>query len=138
MRWTTFLLTVALLCLAVGGDSLGEPVIARNLDDNVRARLVAARLSETRGRYLIALCETNAKEPESIVVNFPAHSLTPHEQTLRAVIRSCVDWKKRDESGWSPARAKAIFSLPRGGPRPNGYSDLDECFLISLQLPSRD
>ncbi len=137
--------SIMLVCAAAWIFPLGaladdKPVLANDLRDNVRVRLLAARLSETRGRYLLAKCETIEKDPKSVVINFPAHSLTTHEQTLKAIILSCVDLEKQDQDGWSRAEAEAIFSVPQdlGKQPPGKHSLLESCFLLSLRLPEGD
>lgn len=112
-----------------------KPVLANELKDNVRVRLVAARISDRRGQNLIAKFQTNEKEPTTLVIHFPAHSFTTHEQTLRAVIRACVDWDNSDDGGWAPAVVEADFSLPKDGRQPGAYSPLEKCCLVSLRLP---
>ncbi len=115
-----------------------KPILVRDLESNVRVRLVGARHSERRGRNLVAKFETLEKEPTVRVIDFPAHTFTTHEQTLRAVITGCVDMHDSDpdENGWHPAKADAFFSIPKeDAPREAGrYSQLDKCFLVSLKL----
>jgi hypothetical protein len=133
-------LAMGLVLLVIGPVRADDkPVLVRDLKENVRAVLVGARHSKTRGRYLIVRLKTVEKEPKVIHVAFPAHSFTTHEQTLRAAVLACVDLTNRDADGWSPAEAEAIFSVPRDdakGP-PGRYSRLERCCLLSLRLRSK-
>ena len=135
MRWIPFVCAAAILYLSLAARAEDKPSLVRELKDNVRVRLVAARVSETRGRYLIAKVETTEMEPKVLQIYFPAHSFTTHEQTLRAVIQSCCGGlEKPDKDGWFPATAEAIFSVPKEGAKPGAYSRLEKCFLVSLHL----
>lgn len=138
MRSIMFVCVAALIMPTSGALADDKPVLTRDLTGNVRVRLVAACLSETRGRYLIARFETIEKEPQTVGLRFPAHSFSTHEQTLRAVILACVDLRKPDQDGWSPAKPEAIFSVPAdlGKQSAGGYGLLEKCFLLSLRMPT--
>ena len=138
MHWITMLCAAVALGFSPRAHAEEKPVRAHDLKDNVRVRLVAARTSETRGQNLIAKVETREEEPKTILIRFPAHGFTAHEQTLWAVIQSCVEWDKQDENGWSRVEAEAIFSMPKDGAKreTKPYSDLEKCYLVSLRLPT--
>lgn len=135
-RWifvSALLADLMLLGPPVGAD---EPLLAGDLNDNVRARLVSARTSESRGQYLVAVFRTvKEKEPRTIVVRFPAHSFTPHEQTLRAVIESCCP-RRGERHAERPAVVEATFSIPDAAAwRKLGQAEgLRRCVLLNIRL----
>jgi hypothetical protein len=120
--------------LVTAAASAEDMLRAQDLTDNVRVRLVSATLSETRGHNLIATFQTEEKEPQTHHVGFPAHSFTPHEQTLRAVIQCCCFHPDKHSLG--KATVEAVFSIPPPSDRQKlgqaGY--LQRCYLVSIDL----
>ena len=105
----------AVLLLLATESHAAEQVLAKKTAANVRVKLVAARISETRGQNLEAkFAIVDAKGTTEIVVRFPGHSYTTHEATLMAVIRFCVDWTRpKDHHAWHKATVGAEFSVPK-------------------------
>lgn len=54
MRWLLFLCVTGAAGFAQNESSENKPVLVRELNDNIRVRLVGARTSETRGRFMSA------------------------------------------------------------------------------------
>jgi hypothetical protein len=111
-----YLLFVALV-LATSAYGQEKEILAKDLTENFQVKLLAAKISETRGQYLIAkFLETSPKSGRGreFVVAFPAHSFTPHEQTIIAVIKSCVAWdSSKDPYEFHEATGEVIFSIPK-------------------------
>ena len=132
---TMFLVLILLAILPVQDRPAEKPVLVRDLSDNVRARLTGAKFSERRGRGLIARFETLGKDPKPRIIDFPNHSFTTHEATLRAVVMSGVDMDRAGDDGWHPVRLEVIASLPpENAPRRPGRSSLlDSVFLYAVE-----
>jgi hypothetical protein len=115
-----------------------DPVRVNDLKDNVQVRLVAAKVSEGRGQELMAKFETLDEARKEILVGFPAHSFTTHEQTLMSIIWGCIDHPAPRVAGWRKVKdgVEAIFSVPKDGI--HGYGARGEtyerCYLVSLKL----
>jgi hypothetical protein len=120
-----------------GGERLP---LAKDLSKNIKARLLEAKLSVTRGQNLIAKFVTTSPGPDpakEFTVRFPSHSHTTHEMTLMSVIEGCVDWKAGDPDAhqWHPATVTATFSVPAGV---EGYvTDYSKWFLHSFEPPKK-
>jgi hypothetical protein len=139
MKPIPMLATLSLLIWSAGTSIAEEAVRVSDLSSNVKARLIGAKRSPGRGAWLIAKFQAIDKERREIEIVFPAHSLTTHEATLKALIESCSDWGDApDYSEWGRVRGEVIFSVPEkgahfagGGP---GVKPLDHCYLVSLKL----
>src|SRR5262245_34682641 len=134
------------LAAAVGFAILGpsaaasaDPVRAGEVKGNVEVRLVAARTSDARTQHLIAKFETRDKARAEILVHFPAHSFTTHENTLMRLIMGCVE-RDPGAGGWRPVKGavEAVFSVPGGhaGASVTDGDALERCFLVSLEIGS--
>jgi hypothetical protein len=120
-----------------------EQIPAGRINGNMKARLIASRVSETRGQYLIALFKPLEKsDGEEIEVSFPAHSLTAHETTIHVLVVSCTasgqpltDRPKPPFPArpWRASTIDAVFSLPKDRMKYRGYDWLENCFLVSLK-----
>jgi hypothetical protein len=141
----TSTLTVAMVSLYIAAVSVADELVLVNdvVKTSVRSKLIAARISETRGRYLIAQFRSMDDEKREIIMKFPAHGLTTHEQTMRAVIKSCTKMDgEPDKHDWHLADMEAEFYLPRiarfddpeysRGPVILDHSDLVRCSLILI------
>ena len=114
-------------------------VTVHDLSDNIRVRLVAAKISKTRGQYLeIDLVRLGgADETGRLVVRFPSHSHTPHVATLRAIVRSCVNWNEpRNAHESHQAATKVVFSIPKDTQW--DHTDFEKWWLVSLQCTQDD
>ncbi len=113
-------------------------VETKDLTDNRKVCLVAARVSMRCGQNLEAkFMDTDGGSAE-IVEWFPCHSHTPQETTLLEIIRSCVDWKEpTDAHVWHPTILNAVFSVPKDVGAPHGPpGHYDRWFLVSLKVPT--
>lgn len=135
-RTTAYTVIAALVVPLADPATAHDPVLVGDLKENVRARLVSARISETRGQYLIAKLETVGDVPQPLLLVFPAHSLTTHEQTLSSIIKSCVRDIGVRRNEWHPARAEVIFSVPDLDAQRDldNAACLERCALISIDL----
>ena len=114
-------------------------VTLNDLSDNIRVRLVAAKISKTRGQYLeIELVQlSGAGETGRIFVKFRSHSHTPHVATLRAIVRSCVNWNDpQSKYEWHQATTKAVFSIPKDTQW--DLTDFEKWWLVSFQCTQDD
>ena len=146
MRLTFCVVTLAIAVLLVSAHAQQSPdhtdtrrVTLKDLSDNIRLRLVAAKISRTRGQYLmIELARiSGVGETERIGVHFPSHSHTPHVATLRAIVNSCVKWNKpKDRHEWHQATKRAVFSAPNDSEW--DLTDFEKWWLVSLQCPQDD
>ncbi len=128
------LLGVLLLVYASTAMAEDERILTKDISDNRRVQLVAAQHSKSRGQNLVAkFIDLDSKGHEEFCINFPAHSHTPHETTLMNIIRSCVDWKKFDDTReWHKAVAEVVFSLPKDLKK---YSEhFERWFMISMAV----
>src|SRR3954468_6575332 len=93
MRNIRLLLLPVIALLLFRGAPGTQTVLTKDIVKDRRVKLLSARISETRGRYLVASFEVlNAPKAEVIGIQFPAHSHTTHETTLINLIRASVDW----------------------------------------------
>ena len=131
---------IALIGLAtICGGNPGhaeEKVTTRQITGNYPVRLIAARTSDVRGQNLEArFVPLDKPDGPEIFVQFPAHSFTPHEVTLMAIIRSCVGRPKPNNAGdvhsWAKASVPVTFSIPKDA---QGYvTNFDKWWLVSLE-----
>lgn len=146
MRLTVCVVLLAIAVLLVRTHAQQPPdhtdtrrVTLHDLSDNIRVRLVAAKISKTRGQYLeIDLVRlSGAGETGRIVVNFQSHSNTPHVATLRAIVNSCVTWNEpQNTHEWHQARKRAVFSIPKD--TQGSLTDFEKWWLVSLQCTQDD
>lgn len=122
-------LGLSVVVLGAAAAESQEPVRVNDLKDNVRARLVGAKQSEARGRWVIARFETLDATRKEVRIVFPAHSFTTHERTLLTLIEGSVD-----ERGQVKAGIEVVFSIPANGASPVQDTSLERCYLHSLKL----
>jgi hypothetical protein len=134
-RHWRFAAAVGLAILCPPAATMADPVEAGAVKGNVEVQLVAARTSDRRGQELIAKFETRDKARAEVLVRFPAHSFTTHENTLMRLIAGCVE-RDPGAGGWRPVKGgvAAVFSVPAGGA--NDRDTLERCFLVSLEVKS--
>src|SRR5262245_38333700 len=109
------LLILSIAFAVIGsGPNVGladEPLTERDLPDNVKVRLVAARRSESRTVHLIAKFVTMDKEKREILVAFHTRVATPHERTLMNLVEAGVGGCGPGAGpDWRPAEVEAVFS----------------------------
>ena len=146
MRLTVCVVLLAITVVLVRTHAQQPPdradtrrVTLNDLSDNIRVRLVAAKISKTRGQYLIIELAriSGAGETERIGVHFPSHSHTPHVATLRAIVNSCVKWNEpKDRHEWHQTMKRAVFSVPNDTEW--DLTDFEKWWLVSLQCTQDD
>jgi hypothetical protein len=131
MRFYLFsIFVVAFFAPAIAPLQAAEPILTKDITDNVRVRLVAAKISETRGQNLMVQFVTLDDRKKEIVVTFPGHSHTTHETTLMNAARSCVEWTDQQRD-WQQAKLDAVFSIPKDT---QGYvTDFTRWYLVSIK-----
>lgn len=146
MRLTVCVVLLAITVILVRTHAQEPPdrtntrrVTLRDLDDNIRVRLVAAKISKTRGQYLIIELAriSGAGETGRIVVSFKSRSNTPHVATLRAIVNTCVNWNEpQNRNEWHQATKRAVFSIPNLTEW--DLVDFEKWWLVSLQCSQDD
>ncbi len=146
MRLTVCVVLLAIAVLLVRthaqrplGHTDTRRVTVHDLSDNIRVRLIAAKISKSRGQYLQILVVRldGAGETGRLGFRFPAHSHTPHEATLAAIVKSCVRWDEpKDRHEWHQATNRAVFSIPKDAQQP--IADFEKWTLVSLQCSQDD
>ncbi len=146
MRFTVCVVLLAIAVFLVrshaqqpldGADT--HRVTVHYLSDNIRVRLVAAKISKTRGQYLeIDLVQlSGAGETGRLVVWFPSFCHTTHVATLRAIVGSCAIWNEPQNSHeWRQATKRAVFSIPKATQW--ALTDFEKWWLVSFQCTQDD
>lgn len=146
MRLTVCVVTFAIAVFLVRthaqrplDDTDTRRVTVHDPSDNIRVRLVAAKISKSRGQYLQILVVRldGAGETERLGFRFPAHSHTPHVATLAAIVKSCVKWDEpQDRHEWHQATNRAVFFVSKDARQP--FADFEKWTLVSLQCSQDD
>lgn len=111
--------------------SADEPTKADREPDLVLARLISVRDPRTRSPRLDLRFETTDKERREILITFRLGlGLTPHTQTLRAVIEAC--YPDGIPMEFTAPSMEALFRIPRNG---IGVDEkgIEHCYLVSLK-----
>jgi hypothetical protein len=79
------------------------------------------------------------KDRKEFGLGFPPHSFTTHELTLMSAVLGCVDTTKHVE-GWSMVKdgVELVFSVPETWLDRKGLKDLDQCWLQSLEIKTKE
>jgi hypothetical protein len=116
-----------------------ESLTERQLPDNVKARLIAARRSPQRTVHLVAKFETMDKDKREILVEFHSTVATPHERTLMNLVEACVGGCGPGAGPtWRQAEVEAVFSIPKEGVRYLDREGYVKCYLVSMKLRKGD
>lgn len=119
--------------------STDKPLTERDLTDNVKARLVAARRSKDRTVHLIAKFETRDEEKRQILVEFHSTVATPHERMLMNLVEACVGGCGPGAGPeWRAAEVEAMFSIPTNGADFSNRKDYEKCYLLFLKFKKDD
>jgi len=123
-------LAVALLAAATAFAGADGKILTGKITGNRQLQLTAAQISTSRGQSLEATFSV-VGSTNTVFIQFPAHSHTPHETTLMAIVESCVDWTTpADRYQWHKAKNDVVFSAPTNSA---GYvTDFSRWFLVSL------
>ena len=146
MRLTVCVVTFAIAVFLVRAHAQKSPdhidtrrETLEDLSDNIRVRLVAAKISKSRGQYLEILVVRldGAGETERLGFRFPAHSHTPHEATLAAIVKSCVTLNEpKFRYEWQQTTNRAVFLIPKDAQQ--GFANFEKWRLVSLQCSQDD
>ncbi|OAI49937.1 hypothetical protein AYO44_18160 [Planctomycetaceae bacterium SCGC AG-212-F19] len=132
MRSLIWLLALGLTVTPASLVAAAEPVLAKDLTDNVRVRVVAARIGETRGQNLMVRLVRVDDPQNEAVVTFPSHSHTPHELTLMNFVRFATAWDRdKDAHEWQPMTADVVLSVPKDAT--GRVTDYSRWFLVSIK-----
>jgi hypothetical protein len=131
---------LAVLFCATVTAAEDKRVLAKDITDNRKVRLIAAQISTTRGQNLMAkFVDSDSKTNQEFIVRFPSHSHTTHEVTLMRIVESCVDWSApKDRYEWHDATCEVTFSVPKDAGGYHGESEhYDRWFLLSIKIPQK-
>jgi hypothetical protein len=120
-------------CLPVStAAEQGQVLTGKDTADNIEIRLVAAKVSETRGQNLLATFVPLKGEQKEVTVKFPAHSHTTHETTLINIIYSSTAPDRDLSRDLKAASLEVVFSVPKDFlEHPN---DLSRWYLVSVKV----